>query len=182
MTRLKLAELTSGVGALVLGVGLGALCAAWVGPAAGFVTVAGVLVHAFGMWDRHRLESDTLANASFLGTGDAAMTFSSVSAMGNALRLSKGALAARVQSGTCRASGVYSIRGLASQDRARRSDCSRRHAGWRRGMRVRKSRPQREVGTVRCRHDREHGRDPSRHAIPFRLHRSTGYCSTDDKT
>jgi hypothetical protein len=39
MTRLKLAELTSGVGALVLGVGLGALFAAWVGPAAVVVTL-----------------------------------------------------------------------------------------------------------------------------------------------
>ena len=33
MTRLQLAELTSGVGALVLGVGLGALFVRWVGPA-----------------------------------------------------------------------------------------------------------------------------------------------------
>ena len=57
MTRLKLAELTSEIGALVLGVDLGALFARWVGPAAGFVTLAGVLVHAFGMWDKHRLGS-----------------------------------------------------------------------------------------------------------------------------
>lgn len=57
MTRMKLAELTSGVGALVLGVGLGALFAAWVGSAAGFITVAGVAVHALGMWDKHRLET-----------------------------------------------------------------------------------------------------------------------------
>ena len=59
MTRLKLAELTSGVGALVLGVGLGALLATWVGPAAGFITLVGVAVHAFGMWDKHRLETRT---------------------------------------------------------------------------------------------------------------------------
>ena len=59
MTRLKRAELTSGVGALVLGVGLGALFVRWIGPGAGVVTVAGVLVHAFGMWDKHRLEAHT---------------------------------------------------------------------------------------------------------------------------
>jgi hypothetical protein len=57
MTRLKLAELTSGVGALVLGVGLGALFPRWFGPAAGFITVVGLSLHAFGMWDTHRLET-----------------------------------------------------------------------------------------------------------------------------
>lgn len=61
MTRLKLAELTSGVGALVLGVGVGALFVKWVGPAAGFITLAGAFVHAFGMWDKHRLEAMTPA-------------------------------------------------------------------------------------------------------------------------
>jgi uncharacterized membrane protein YebE (DUF533 family) len=62
MTRLKLAELTSAVGALVLGIGLGALLATWIGRAAGIVALAGVVVHAFGMWDKHRLEAQTAAN------------------------------------------------------------------------------------------------------------------------
>jgi hypothetical protein len=66
MTRLKLAELTSGVGALVLGVGLGALFAPWVGPAAVVVTFAGLVVHAFGMWDKHRLEAQTSEDRSAL--------------------------------------------------------------------------------------------------------------------
>ncbi|HYN09725.1 MAG TPA: hypothetical protein VES67_20250 [Vicinamibacterales bacterium] len=57
MTRLKLAELTSGVGALVLGVGLGALFPRWFGPAAGLITFAGLSLHAFGMWNKHRLET-----------------------------------------------------------------------------------------------------------------------------
>ena len=57
MTRLKLAELTSGIGALVLGVGLGALFPQWFIPAAGFLTFAGLSFHAFGMWDKHRLEA-----------------------------------------------------------------------------------------------------------------------------
>jgi hypothetical protein len=59
MTRLKLAELTSGIGALVLGIGLGGLFAPWIAPAAGVVVLAGVITHAFGMWDKHRLEAQT---------------------------------------------------------------------------------------------------------------------------
>ena len=57
MTRLKIAELTSGAGAVVLGVGLGALFPQWFGPLAVVITVTGLSLHAFGMWDRHRLES-----------------------------------------------------------------------------------------------------------------------------
>ena len=56
MTRLKVAELTSGVGALVLGVGLGALFAQLFAPAAGVIALSGVITHAVGMWDKHRLE------------------------------------------------------------------------------------------------------------------------------
>ena len=61
MTRLKVAELTSGVGALVLGVGLGALFPQWFAPAAGVIALAGVITHAFGMWDKHRLEGKVSA-------------------------------------------------------------------------------------------------------------------------
>ena len=57
MNRLKLAELTSGVGALVLGVGLGALFPHWFGPRAGLIAFAGLSLHGFGMWDKHRLEA-----------------------------------------------------------------------------------------------------------------------------
>lgn len=57
MTRLKLAELTSGVGALVLGLGLGALWPHWFGSTAGAIAVGGLVMHAFGMWDKHRLET-----------------------------------------------------------------------------------------------------------------------------
>jgi hypothetical protein len=56
VNRLKLAQLTSGVGALVLGVGLGALFPGWFGPAAGVIAGVGLSLHAFGMWDAHRLE------------------------------------------------------------------------------------------------------------------------------
>ena len=59
MTSMKIAELTSGLGALVLGVGLGAFFSPWLGASSGPITIAGLLVHAFGMWDKHRLESLT---------------------------------------------------------------------------------------------------------------------------
>ena len=64
MTRLKTAELTSGVGALVLGVGLGTLFSGWLAPAAGPITVVGLVMHAFGMWDKHRLEQTAQGNES----------------------------------------------------------------------------------------------------------------------
>lgn len=57
MNRTKLADLTSGVGALVLGVGLGALFPRWFGPTAAVITIVGLSLHAFGMWDKHRLEA-----------------------------------------------------------------------------------------------------------------------------
>jgi uncharacterized membrane protein YebE (DUF533 family) len=57
MTRLKLAELTSGIGALVLGIGLGAFLATWIAQVAGVIAFAGLLAHAFGMWNKHRLEA-----------------------------------------------------------------------------------------------------------------------------
>ena len=64
MTRLKIAELTSGLGALVLGVGLGTVFADWFAPAAGLIVLAGVVAHAFGMWDKHRLEREADAPSS----------------------------------------------------------------------------------------------------------------------
>ena len=65
MNRLKIAELTSGVGALVLGIGLGALFVTWVADLAIVITVTGLALHAFGMWDKHRLEgvSDSVTPA-----------------------------------------------------------------------------------------------------------------------
>ena len=57
MTRLRFAELTSGIGALVLGVGLGALFPHWFSPSAGLIVFAGVVTHAFGMWDKYQLET-----------------------------------------------------------------------------------------------------------------------------
>jgi hypothetical protein len=56
MNRLKLAELTSGVAGLVLGVDLCALFPQWFDRLAGVITVVGLSLHAFAMWDKHRLE------------------------------------------------------------------------------------------------------------------------------
>ena len=56
MNRMKLAELTSGVGALVLGIGIGSLFPEWFGGVAGLITIVGLMLHAFGMWDKHRQE------------------------------------------------------------------------------------------------------------------------------
>ena len=64
MTRLKLAELTSGIVALALGVGLVALFSPWFAPAAGFIAVAGVAAHGFGMWDQHRLAAQARAESA----------------------------------------------------------------------------------------------------------------------
>ena len=54
--RLRLAELTSGVGAVVLGVGLGALAASRIGSLGLPLLLVGLVVHAWGMYDKHRLE------------------------------------------------------------------------------------------------------------------------------
>src|SRR5215207_5486661 len=59
--RLKRAEVTSGIGALVLGTGLGALFARYLAPAAITVLAAGLLLHAWGMYDKHRLERSSEA-------------------------------------------------------------------------------------------------------------------------
>jgi hypothetical protein len=67
MTRLKLAELTSGVGAVVLGVGVGALFPEWFARAATLITVTGLALHGFGMWDKHRLEDGRSEDAAWVG-------------------------------------------------------------------------------------------------------------------
>ena len=62
--RLKVAQITSSTGALVLGVGIGALLAPWLNPVAGFITILGLSIHAVGMWDAHRLEKNGQVPAS----------------------------------------------------------------------------------------------------------------------
>src|SRR5262245_53524147 len=55
--RVKSAELLSGTGALVLGLGLGAALASYIGNAAVLLLVAGIASHGFGMLQKHRLET-----------------------------------------------------------------------------------------------------------------------------
>lgn len=54
--RRRVAELTSGVGAVVLGIGLGVLAADRVGRFGLPLLLVGAAVHAWGMFDKHRLE------------------------------------------------------------------------------------------------------------------------------
>ncbi len=54
--RLRFAELTSATGALVLGIGLGALLPASVSALAIPVLALGAVMHAWGMYDKHRIE------------------------------------------------------------------------------------------------------------------------------
>ena len=56
--RLKRAELVSGTGAGILVAGLGALAAAYVGRYAVVLVIAGAVLHAWGMRERHRLERE----------------------------------------------------------------------------------------------------------------------------
>ena len=55
--RVKRAELLGGVGALVLGAGLGLLFSSFLKPYAVPLLVVGLLAHAWGMFDKHRLEA-----------------------------------------------------------------------------------------------------------------------------
>jgi hypothetical protein len=55
--RMKSADLLSSTGALVLGIGLGVVFAAYIGRAAVAVLVVGVVSHGWGMLQKHRLKS-----------------------------------------------------------------------------------------------------------------------------
>ena len=57
LSRLKRAELTSGVGALLLGLGLGVMLARYLEPYGFALLVLGLLMHVWGMLSKHRLES-----------------------------------------------------------------------------------------------------------------------------
>jgi hypothetical protein len=56
--RIRLAELTSGLGAAVLGLGLGVVMASYLSNLGVPILVAGLLLHAWGMTDKHRLEAN----------------------------------------------------------------------------------------------------------------------------
>jgi len=58
-SRAKVAELMSGMGALVLGVGIGSYLPLFGRSAALVVIVLGAVLHAAGMWEVHRLEAGT---------------------------------------------------------------------------------------------------------------------------
>lgn len=66
IARLTRADLTSGVGALVVGVGLGALFARWLDSSAVALALSGVVLHGLGMWDKHRLAPAPTADAGWV--------------------------------------------------------------------------------------------------------------------
>jgi hypothetical protein len=55
--RIRVAELTSAIGAGVLGLGLGALLPSRIRALAMMIVAVGAALHAWGMTDKHRLES-----------------------------------------------------------------------------------------------------------------------------
>jgi hypothetical protein len=55
--RLRLAELSSSLGAGVLGFGIGVLLSSYVTGLGVPILVAGLLLHAWGMLDKHRIET-----------------------------------------------------------------------------------------------------------------------------
>jgi hypothetical protein len=54
LNREKLAELTSGFGAVALGIGIGVYAAAPLRESAPWFVSVGILLHGWGMFDRHR--------------------------------------------------------------------------------------------------------------------------------
>jgi len=59
-SRAKVAELMSGVGALVLGVGIGSYFPLSGRSAAMVLILLGAVIHSVGMWEVHRLEKSAL--------------------------------------------------------------------------------------------------------------------------
>ena len=57
-SRVKRAELLSGVGAVVLGIGLGVLLSSFLKPFALPVLVTGLVMHALGMLLKHKYENE----------------------------------------------------------------------------------------------------------------------------
>ena len=56
-SRQKQAELAGAIGAGVLGFGVGALLSEWTAPFAVLLVIVGVLLHGWGMLEKHRLEA-----------------------------------------------------------------------------------------------------------------------------
>lgn len=57
--RLRLAELTSSLGAGILGLGIGILAGKYLDGTGLPVLILGLVLHAWGMTDKHRLEAST---------------------------------------------------------------------------------------------------------------------------
>jgi hypothetical protein len=60
-SRLRFAEITSSIGAGIIGVGIGVLLASRIGKLAIPTLMLGALLHAWGMFDKHRIERSSSA-------------------------------------------------------------------------------------------------------------------------
>ena len=56
-SRLRFAELTSALGAGILGIGIGALASSFLRGFGIPILIVGIVLHAWGMTDKHRLEA-----------------------------------------------------------------------------------------------------------------------------
>ena len=56
-SRLKSAELLSMAGAAVLGAGIALFLQRWLSPFAALIVVSGLVTHAWGMFQKHRIEA-----------------------------------------------------------------------------------------------------------------------------
>jgi hypothetical protein len=63
MAHIKRAELASGVGAGVLGGGLGLLLAPYLGSYAIIILVLGAFLHGWGMLDKHRMDAEAASSS-----------------------------------------------------------------------------------------------------------------------
>jgi hypothetical protein len=67
--RWVVADLTSGIGALILGIGIGSYFARIFSTASALILVAGAITHGIGMFDKHRLETTGTVESSKLISG-----------------------------------------------------------------------------------------------------------------
>lgn len=56
ISRVKVAELISGIGALVLGIGLGSLFNEWIQKGSVGLLLVGTALHTWGMYNKHQIE------------------------------------------------------------------------------------------------------------------------------
>ena len=59
--RIKKAEILGGVGAVILGMGIGSFFSSLLGTSALVLLIVGLAAHALGMFEKHRVENESAA-------------------------------------------------------------------------------------------------------------------------